>query len=199
MICSKTISRAPPVPPRKAHPARDALVTAGRARPRQRLLPRASLYDLWPRSRPLQARGGASGLCVPEVNIRGNRVSPPAVSLSNRTPACWGARRPQRRLGYGETGFPHPPACGEAPGSLPQQGRAREGAALPKTPHGHRGGVRPAHGAYREHTGKPGFPTCGAPVEPPAVRRSNRTPAWRGASRSHQRLGNGEPGFPHLR
>ncbi|GEM_PF-3131213 len=38
---------------------------------------------------------------------RGNRVSPPAVSLSNRTPPC-----------------------GEAPGSLPQRGRAREGAVL---------------------------------------------------------------------
>ena len=56
----------------------------------------------------------------------GNRVSPPAVSLSNRTPPC-----------------------GEAPGSLPQRGRAREGAALPKTPYVHRGVVRHAHDRLR--------------------------------------------------
>ncbi len=29
----------------------------------------------------------------------------------------------------GKPGFPNPPSCGEAPGSLPQRGRAREGAA----------------------------------------------------------------------
>ncbi len=29
----------------------------------------------------------------------------------------------------------------------PRRGRAREGAALPEMPHGHRGGVRPAYGA----------------------------------------------------
>jgi len=52
------------------------------------------------------------------MNIRGNPVSPPAVSLSNRTRACGGASRSQRRLGGGETGFPHAPPCGEGLGGL---------------------------------------------------------------------------------
>jgi len=67
-----------------------------------------------------------------EVNIRGNRVSPPAVSLSNRTPACGGASRSQQRLGNGETGFPHPPPSGDE----------LEGCSPP-----------------RNKLGKPGFPT----------------------------------------
>jgi len=44
---------------------------------------------------------------LPEVTIRGNRVSPPAVSLSNRTPAGGGASRFHQGLRNGATGFPH--------------------------------------------------------------------------------------------
>ena len=78
-------------------------------------------------ARPREGLGGRSpprnkniifilALCaprmVPDVNIRGNPVSPPAVSLSNRTPACGGSSRSHQRVGTGETRFPHPPACG---------------------------------------------------------------------------------------
>ncbi len=42
---------------------------------------------------------------LPDVNIRGNRVSP--------SPCRGGVSRSQQRLRNGETGFPQPPPCGE--------------------------------------------------------------------------------------
>jgi len=64
---------------------------------------------------------------VSDVNIWGNRVSPPVVSLSNRAPACGGASRSHQRLGHGETGFPHPLPVGRIWGW-------RRGVAAPPRP-----------------------------------------------------------------
>ncbi len=64
-----------------------------------------------------------------EVNIWGNRVSPPAVSLSNRTPACGAPAAPTSGWEMGKPGFPIPPLRGGKP-SPP--GGIREGAALPR-------------------------------------------------------------------
>jgi|GEM_PF-808812 len=144
-----------------------------------------------------------AALCAPrmghDANIWGNRVSPcpslrggarfppPAgegqggggppkdtpCSLRRCAPRAWGMMRT-----YGATGFPHAPPCGEEPGSLPQRGRAREGAALPKIPHVHCGVVRPAHGAWCEHMGQPGCPT---PL--PAGRRPVPSPSGGGPGR----------------
>ena len=59
-----------------------------------------------------------------DVNIRGNRVSPPVVSLSNRAPACGGASRFHQRLGHGEPGVPHPPPWWESLGVEARRRRA---------------------------------------------------------------------------
>ncbi|GEM_PF-6492960 len=61
-----------------------------------------------PSQETTRQRGGF-GRAQPSQNIRGNRVSPPAVSLSNRTPACGGGK-PSRilpRSGGGEDQVPH--------------------------------------------------------------------------------------------
>ncbi len=102
----------------------------------------------------------------PAVGNRGTRVSP--------IPCRWGASGSHQRLGTGEPGFPHAPACGGASGSHQRLGTGEPG--FPHTPAC--GGA--SRSQQRLGTGEPGFP---------------QPPACGGASRSQQRLGTGETGF----
>ncbi len=123
----------------------------------------------------------------PEVNIRGNRVSPPAVSLSNRTPACGAPAAPTHGWAMGKPGFPNPLPAGRSPVPSLSGGGPGRGQPSQRYPMFIAALCAPRMGP--EVTGKPGFRTCGEPVEP--------HPCLWGASRAQPRLRHGEPGVPH--
>ena|GEM_PF-4558167 len=70
---------------------------------------------------------------LPDVNIGGNRVSPPAVSLSNRAPA-WGAPgHPDRGWSMGNPGFSL--RSPQQEGNDGPQGRSNDECACQQGPH----------------------------------------------------------------
>jgi|GEM_PF-1063113 len=121
-----------------------------------------------------------------DVNIWGNRVSPPAVSLSNRTPACGAPAAPNSGWEMGQPGFPIPLPAGTA--SSPRR------AGQPGFPI-----VLPAGAASSpRRAGQPGFPIPLPAGTASSPRRAGQPgfpivlPA--GAASSPRR--EGQPGFP---